>query len=413
MNSRLLLAAGVFLAALGLGAAQRWDTEALFRVPRVHPVPEMSEGAVKAVMIEAPDWKGRPTRAFAYVAVPDGARPDAKVPGVVLVHGGMSTADRDWVLLWRSRGYAAIAVDNCGGLPVRDGGGWKRHAFSGPPGWGRFATCDEPVKDQWFYHAVAVNVLGNSYLGSLEGVDANRIGIVGGSWGGLLTCVISAVDARFKFAVSIYGCGYLGDHSFVSWRLGMQGATAEQGRKWLSLWDPSLYLPQVRCPFLWVDGTNDFHFQLDNVAKSAALVRDSSFVTLVRLPHAGEPLRKPSEIQAFADHIVKGGPDIVRFSDCCADGGRITARFSAAGRRIARARLVWTTSSDPDWTKRHYDERAIDGFDAKSGAVAADLPKGTTVAFLALDTDDGLTFTTKTLFFDKFHPDTLDADGII
>ena len=400
-SATLALTIGAISVSFRLCAAHCWDTNVLFRVPHAHPVPEMSTGAVKAVMIDAPDWKGRATRAFAYVAVPDDARPDAKVPGVVLVHGGMSTADRDWVLLWKSRGYAAIAVDNCGGLPIRDGDGWKRHEFSGPPGWGRFATCDEPVKDQWFYHAVAVNVLADSYLGSLDGVDANRIGIVGGSWGGLLSCVISAVDARLKFAVSIYGCGYLGDHSFVSWRLGLQGATAEQGRKWLALWDPSLYLPQVRCPFLWVDGTNDVHFQLDNLAKSAALVKDSAFVTLVRLPHAGEPLRNPSEIQCFADHVVKGGRDIVRIFDCHAEGGRIAARFDASGHRLARARLVWTTSSNPDWPKRYYNDMAIDGFDAKSGMVGAALPKGTTVAFLALDTEEGLTFTTRTLFFGR------------
>lgn len=401
MKRLVVIALGTLGVSFRLCAAHCWDTNVLFRVPRDLPVPEMSTGGVKAVMLEAPDWKGRETRAFAYVAIPDGARPDAKVPGVVLVHGGLSTADRDWVLLWKSRGYAAIAVDNCGGLPVREGDGWKRHKFSGPPGWGRFATCDEPVKDQWFYHAVAVNVLADSYLGSLNGVDANRIGVVGASWGGLLTCVISAVDTRLKFAVSIYGCGYLGDHSFVSWRLGLQGATAEQGRKWLALWDPSLYLPQARCPFLWVDGTNDFHFQLDNLARSAALVKDSAFVTLVRLPHADEPLRNPSEIRCFADHVVKGGRDIVRFFDCRAEGGMIAARFNASGRRLARARLVWTTSSNPDWPKRYYNDMAIDGFDAKSGAVAAALPKGTTVAFLALDTEDGLTFTTKTLFFRK------------
>ena len=39
-----------------------------------------------------------------------------------LVHGGGGTAFADWVKLWNSRGYAAIAMDNCGSIPSRGSG---------------------------------------------------------------------------------------------------------------------------------------------------------------------------------------------------------------------------------------------------------------------------------------------------
>jgi len=369
----------------------RWNTNALFRTPKVTPVPSMSSDGVKAVLIDALPWRGQSTQAFAYYAVPEGDGARAKVPGVVLVHGGLSTASKNWVKIWKDRGYAAVAMDTCGGWPVKGANGqWLRHDRSGPPGWGRFATVDEPVADQWFYHAVADIVLSHSFLASQPGVAADRIGIVGGSWGGILTCVAAAVDPRFRFAVPVFGCGFLGDHSFVSWRLGMQGATAEQGARWLKLWDPSLFLPKAKCPFLWLDGTNDFHFQLDCVAKSAAMVKDSSFTTIRELVHGDGPCETRPEIFAFADQHVRGGKAVVRLAEATVRDGVLSAAVKASGRKVLGARLVWTTSRNADWTKRKFEEKAIDGFDASSGRVSAKLPEGTTVAFIAIDAEGGL-----------------------
>lgn len=374
-----------------------WDIETLYRTPNVYRVPSMDTDGVQAVMIESVPWKEHPTRAFAYVSLPEAVRKGKQVPGVILVHGGMSTASAQWAKWWSDRGYAAIAADNCGGTPIAESdGSWRRHEFSGPPGWGRFATCDEPIRDQWFYHAVAVNMLAHSYLRSLPEVEPEQTGIVGGSWGGLLTCVIAAVDTRFKFAVPIFGCGYLGMHHFVSWRLGMQGATAEQGDRWLKLWDPSLFLPYVKCPLLWVDGTNDFHFQLDMVARSASLTKDSAFTTIIRLPHGNEGATR-QEIVEFANHYVCGGSDIVRFQNCRIENGYIKTSFTTGGRKIARARLVWTTSSDTDWTRRYYNDMALDIFDVASGNLSVHLPANTTVAYIAIDTEDGFTFCTQTI----------------
>ena len=83
------------------------------------------------------------TRVFAYYGLPKVA-PGTKVPGMVLVHGGGGTAFDAWVRLWNSRGYAAIAMDTCGCVPIGSYGKWQRHAAGGPPGWGGFDQIDEP-----------------------------------------------------------------------------------------------------------------------------------------------------------------------------------------------------------------------------------------------------------------------------
>jgi len=72
----------------------------------------------------------------------------------------------------------------------------QRNEFSGPPGWGGLDRVNEPIEDQWMYHAVAAVIRGHSLLRSQPEVDAARIGITGISWGGIITNVVAGVDAR-------------------------------------------------------------------------------------------------------------------------------------------------------------------------------------------------------------------------
>lgn len=69
-------------------------------------------------------------------------KPGEKVPGMVLVHGGGGTAFEDWVQLWVQRGYAAIAMDTCGQVPVGSNAHWVHDDQGGPPGWGGMDQID-------------------------------------------------------------------------------------------------------------------------------------------------------------------------------------------------------------------------------------------------------------------------------
>jgi len=135
-----------------------WNMESLASAPRVDPDPQLSVEGVQAIFYEGLPWKGRPTRIFAYYGLPS-VQPGEQVPAMVLVHGGGGgAAFIPWVKLWMSRGYAAIAMDTCGCI---SGGGYEthpRHADGGPAGWGGFDQIDEPVEDQWTFHAVAAVV---------------------------------------------------------------------------------------------------------------------------------------------------------------------------------------------------------------------------------------------------------------
>ena len=157
---------------------------------------------VQAIWLKGLDCRGGPTKIFAWVGVPESSS-GSPVPGMVLVHGGGGTAFAEWVAMWNRRGYAAIAIDTSGRTP-RDADS-SGHAFAGPRHCGDFKNADLPDSEQWTYHAVSAVILAHTYLRSLEGVDSDRTGITGISWGGYLTCIAAAVDPRFKVVVPVYG----------------------------------------------------------------------------------------------------------------------------------------------------------------------------------------------------------------
>src|SRR4051794_17303125 len=265
MRLALLLVAPVLSMA-----EMPWDIRALSQPPSVYDA-KTEEPGVRALYFESVPWKGKPTRVFAYYGAPAGK----KGPAMVLIHGGGGTAFAEGVRLWNKRGYAAIAMDTVGTVPdkAEDGKLWspvrKRHDLGGPPGWGDFENIDAPVTDQWSYHAVAAAILAHSLIRSFPEVDPERVGVTGISWGGYLTNIVSGVDPRFRFAAPVYGCGFLGEDS--AWLKNFDTMGKEKARKWLSLWDPSEYLPNSKIPMLWVTGTNDFAYPFPSLQKSYRL----------------------------------------------------------------------------------------------------------------------------------------------
>jgi len=355
-----------------------------FRAPRNDPAPEFQAEGAKAIFFDGPAWKGKPTRVFAWFGVPK-MEPGQKVPAIVLVHGGGGTAFDAWVRLWVSRGYAAIAMDTCGCVPKGTYGNWQRHDAGGPPGWGGLDRADEPMEDQWPYHAVADVILAHSLLRSMPEVDAGRIGITGISWGGFLTCIVSGLDDRFRFAAPVYGCGFLAEDSAGAPELKKLGA---KGERWLAIWDPSHYLKEGKMPKLWVTGTNDFAYPMDSLQKSYRLAGGSSTVCIrPRMPHGHNgPGENPAEIVAFADSIVGRGTPLPTIQGHGRDGDRVWARFRSES-PIVRAELLYT-EDEGAWKDRRW-ETAPAGLDPAAKTATATLPTKAKVYFVNLIDDHG------------------------
>ncbi len=361
-------------------AVPRWEMKVLGSAPKVYRADAPLAKDATSVFYEGLPWRKKPTRVFAYYRLPKVA-PGTKVPGMVLVHGGGGTAFDAWVRLWNSRGYAAIAMDTSGCVPIGSYGKWQRHNAGGPPGWGGFDQVDEPAEDQWTYHAVADVILAHSLLRSLPGVDPDRIGLTGISWGGYLTCIVAGVDARFRFAVPVYGCGFLGEDSV--WLPEFQKMGPEKAARWLGRWDPSAWLGHSEMPMLWVTGTNDFAYPMDSLQKSYRLAQGPHTLCIrPRMPHGhGGPGENPAEILAFAESQLNGGKRLAKITGQGRNGDHAWITFETAS-PIQRAELNYTCQTGR-WQARKWEMTAAE-IDAAAHKVTAQLPPGVKVYYLSL-----------------------------
>lgn len=364
-----------------------FDLDALAKAPEVFPADKLQADGVKAFFYRGLDYQGKPTRIFAYYGVPTSPLDEGttKRPAMVLIHGGGGTAFDRWVKLWNSRGYAAIAMDLCGCVPVGTYGNWQRHDQGGPPGWdASFDQLDDPIEDQWTYHAASGAILAHSLIRSFPEVDSDRIGVTGISWGGYLTCVVAGLDARFQFAVPVYGCGYLGENS--AWLSAFEKLGAEKSKIWLKQWDPAEYLGHAKMPMLWVNGTNDFAYPMDSWQKSYQLPKGTVELCLrVRMPHGhGAAGENPEEVHVFANQILRQGQPLARIIDHGHTDASVWARFESSS-PITTAELEFTTDTGR-WQDRKWESIPAD-IDHITNRVTARIPAGAKVCYLNLFDD--------------------------
>ena len=397
------LIASVLLGTAVLHAApeEAWDGTMLKSVPEVFPAESIhaTDERIRALFFSSVPYQDKTTRVFAWLGVP--RLPEGKrAPGIVLLHGGGGTAFESWVKLWLDRGYAAIAIDHSGGLPLpQDANPRPRNPQGGPLGGGSvFSQLDEPVGDQWPFHAVAAASRALSLLRAEPGVDPGRIGVTGISWGGYLTCLFAGVDDRLRFAIPVYGCGFYDDTIFSGM---LEKLPSDQSSLWWRQWDASLYLPSVRIPMLWVNGTNDHFFWLPAWHRSTAAV-DPAFCTRslkVAMPHGHPPAGDPPEVLAFADSVVCGAQPLARMQRCERRGNEVTVAFQSA-RPVLHAVLHFTKDATGPWEGRVWQSAPAIVNGDKATAV---LPDGVAAYFMNLADDQGCIVSSEHKFLASAH----------
>ena len=298
---------------------------------------------VRPIFFEGLPWRGRPTKVFAWLGIPEGNA--GELPGVVLVHGGGGTAFRDWVKRWNDRGFAAISIAVEGQTDRKEVNAshgsiatkWNKHEFSGPQRVGIYHDSDQPLTDQWMYHAVADTILANSLLRVQPGVNAEEVGLMGISWGGVITSTVVGIDSRFAFAIPTYGCGSLADAA------NQYGRALGDNQVYQQIWDPLLRLSRTTMPVLWFSWPQDKHFPLDAVADCYMAASGPHQLTLVPgMGHGhGPPWQRP-EPYAFAEAVVQTQKPWCQQTGLLAKGASRSVRFQST-KPFDRAVLVSTT----------------------------------------------------------------------
>jgi dienelactone hydrolase len=254
-------------------------------------------------------WEGEPTRIYAIEGAPTGAQ---NLPGILHIHGGGQTANRDWVRFWAQRNYVGLSFDFCGD--------WRaqmpdRQEFTK---WGRYEGNMAQVSggrwmrpnarhNPWFHWALAAR-RAITLLQQHPACDKDRIGIHGTSVGGTLTWLVAGTDARVKAAVPIYGCGW---NTYLTPDQKPEDAVDTETYAWRALLQPESYAGRIACPLLFLNATQDFHGPLDRGCRTMEMLTSAikRQAYTPRYNHHIEP-REGRDLPLWMDWHLKnvGGP---------------------------------------------------------------------------------------------------------
>ena len=215
---------------------------------------------------------------------PIGWRPDRKYPLILSIHGGphgmSGYSFNSTFQVYAARGYAVLYLNPRGssgyGQKFSDG---TLNEWGGGDYRDLMAGVDEALRR-------------NSWI------DANRLGVTGGSYGGFMTNWIITQTPRFKAAVSVASVSNL--ISFYSTSLYQDLIHAEFGGfPWdnydlLWQWSPLRYVKQAQTPTLFIHGEQDNDVHITQAEEMYMPLRRRGIETvLVRYPREGHGLREP------------------------------------------------------------------------------------------------------------------------
>lgn len=353
---------------------------------------DTTSGEIQEIYYQALDYEGEETRAYAYIGIPSDV--ETPMPAMVLVHGGGGTAYSAWVEKWMERGYAAISIAVEGQTAESDpDGGWMEHDWAGPSRSGIYGDANPENEgsyvdliDQWMYHAVADTILANSLLRSLDVVDAEHVGLMGVSWGGVITSTVMGIDQRFALAIPVYGCGHMYDSR--NW----WSKSLSYNSLYHAVWDPMVRMDRAEMPSLWISWSGDNNFGMDSFAYSYEAAAGDHMVSLIpNMGHGHNAAWSASDSYEFADSIFNGGAawfENLSQTEQSSPGDEVSMTFTS-NKELATYSLRYTSGSgftgDLDW----FDETAnITHNSDGSYTISAVLPEETTGWYFSLSDDD-------------------------
>ncbi|MBQ5746976.1 MAG: acetylxylan esterase [Clostridia bacterium] len=272
---------------------------------------------IKAITYDGAEIHGKKTKVFAYLGYPE--HMTEKAPAVLLIHGGGGKPYLEWVKMWNERGYVALAMSTTGDFPTKVNAGspdakkgcwtygltgiFEEEGYFNAPENDAMRHSEKAPEDQWMYHAVSQVILAHNVLRDDERVDEKRIGIVGISWGGVITSIAIGYDNRFAFAVPIYGSGYLSEDKGTIGEFFGDDMVFDP-------WRAEKSFSKVKMPVLWLCWNKDTCFSVNSNSKSyfdTVKNNEDTRLSIVHEMYHDHPwgwIRK--EPYAFADAVCCG-----------------------------------------------------------------------------------------------------------
>jgi dienelactone hydrolase len=267
--------------------------------PTVYQQQTLPDG-FESLYYDGASYQDKSTRIFAYYKKPEGSGP---FPAMVLVHGGGGSAYKAWIQQWNDAGFAAIsiAVEGQTGTQINKSppNKWLKHEWSGPRRPGIYNDADEPLTEQWMYHAATATINAHNLLRSFDDINQEQIGLSGISWGGVITSTVIGLDQRFAFAIPIYGCGFLDtmDNQY--------GKALKNNVSYREVWEPALRIAKFKKPTFWLTGLKENNFSLDAQANTYKLLTGQHLQSIQpTLRHSHPAGWAPKEPYFFAQAVI-------------------------------------------------------------------------------------------------------------
>lgn len=280
---------------------------------------------------------GKPVRVYGFLARPSTTR--GPIPGVIELHGGGGTASKSGAAgSSRLLGACVLSLDWSGDpkraerVSIADALGDPR-LFGDP----RYVLGD--LSDFSARHLVAAIMRGVDLLLAQPEVDRDKIGVVGGSWGGFLAILAAGLDPRVKCVASGFGAGGFRDTYSLCARP-LYGLTEAQREFWLDHVDPINHASRINGPVALLTASNELHFWLN-----------SAVATFRELPEGSRLIISPNTVHATGSGVIwpnhewlrmcfLDGPAWPKIEDFHCDGRRATWRVEPP-KPVASSRLYF------------------------------------------------------------------------
>jgi dienelactone hydrolase len=299
------------------------------------------------------------------------ARPEkpGNYPGLLVLHGGGGSADADKAKNWAKQGYIALVLDEPGiANPEKvpfSSGPWKKFAY----GESRFTVIPN-ITNSTVFDGVLSAVQGLYLLRSQPGVIKGKIGIVGISWGGYLTTIVSGLDNNMVHAsFSVFGSGFYDEGSLFLKELDKM-STADR-TTWLKYLDAGRRSNAIKTPFFIAAAANDNWFYPPAVTATLRSIKGP--VNHLFSPNSSHKIELPggttgvntehpgwlSMEQVYFDYFLKGkGQPLPRIQEIKTEktsSGNVQVRFKVRSPLPVSVALVSYSPVGVGWTERKWE----------------------------------------------------------
>ncbi|MBD8946705.1 MAG: hypothetical protein EGR97_05255 [Clostridiales bacterium] len=329
---------------------------------------------------------------------------ETKVPAVICVHGGGGEAYKEWVKKWNDIGVAAISMDLYGGGPeeyvtggegVNAGNGMQKHPYAGITPFD--FSSEDGGKAAGMYQSVVNVMYAYNLLAAMPEIDATKIGITGISWGGITTTTTIGVDDRLKFAIPVYGCGYL-DKSRTYFSTDYFTKSDQT-----IAWDPANFAVKAKIPVMYINNDSDAHFSVNSTSNTAA-VTENGFMSIHHgLAHSHVHGYEIDQIYKFAADMFNTGTDrFMRIKNTVIDSNEMIVEYEAPeGTTAESATMYYITDAILPWSGAHsgvqakaIDWKTVEGT-MDGNSVKVTLPDDAAYAYVAVCDNQGNIISTK------------------